>query len=136
MRIVLDRETGTPVNRQIADQLRGEVAAGRLASGARLPAIRDLARELGVNRDTVATAYERLSAEGVLESTVGRGTFVAESGGAAAPKAAEPTLAPQVERLLDFERARARYPEKEGAVSMHALVPSRRSTPWTTSARR
>jgi DNA-binding transcriptional MocR family regulator len=123
MRIVLDRETGTPVNRQIADQLRGEVVAGRLASGERLPAIRNLARELGVNRDTVAAAYERLAAEGVLESTVGRGTFVAESGDAAAPKAAQPTLAPQVERLLEFERARPRYPERDGAVRMHALVP-------------
>jgi GntR family transcriptional regulator/MocR family aminotransferase len=123
MRITLDREAGTPVNRQIADRLREEVAAGHLAPGDRLPAIRDLARELGVNRDTVALAYERLAAQGFVESTVGRGTFVAAIPGGAAPELVEPPVSPLVERLLDFERARPHFGEAGGAVAMHALVP-------------
>ncbi|MEE8507672.1 MAG: winged helix-turn-helix domain-containing protein, partial [Myxococcota bacterium] len=67
---------GRPVYRQIADHIRSEIAADVFGAGARLPAIRALARSLRVNRDTVALAYEELAAEGVVESAVGRGTFV------------------------------------------------------------
>ena len=69
---------GRPVYLQIAEAVRAAIARSGLGSGARLPAIRDLARELGVHRDTVATAYEALAADGVIESAVGRGTFVAD----------------------------------------------------------
>lgn len=116
---------GRPVYRQIAEAVRGAIRAEGLAAGARLPTIRDLARRLGVNRDTVATAYEALAADGVLESAVGRGTFVAAvAAGDAAPAAPfVPTLAPGVERLLDFERARPRFGSARDAVPLHALVP-------------
>jgi GntR family transcriptional regulator/MocR family aminotransferase len=52
------------------------VLDGRLAPGDRLPPTRELAGELGVARGTVATAYDRLAAEGFLEARVGSGTFV------------------------------------------------------------
>jgi GntR family transcriptional regulator/MocR family aminotransferase len=52
------------------------VRAGRLTTGDRLPPTRALAQDLGVSRNTVALAYERLVAEGFLESRVGSGTFV------------------------------------------------------------
>lgn len=58
--------------------LRAAVAEGRLRPGDRLPATRQLAARLEVARGTVATAYERLVAEGVLVSRVGAGTFVAD----------------------------------------------------------
>jgi len=116
---------GRPVYRQIAEAVRGAIRAESLATGARLPTIRDLARRLGVNRDTVATAYEALAADGVVESAVGRGTFVAAVAGREAAPAAPfvPTLAPGVERLLDFERARPRFGSARDAVPLHALVP-------------
>ncbi len=130
MRIELDREPtragrgSLPVYRQIAAAIRAEIEAGRLASGDRLPAIRDLAKELGVNRDTVATAYETLAGEGVVESGVGRGTFVADqSNDAATDRSFEQTLSPATERLLRFERSRPRFGSGRGAVPMHALVP-------------
>jgi GntR family transcriptional regulator/MocR family aminotransferase len=56
--------------------LRDAVVAGRLAAGDRVPASRDLARQLGVARGTVTVAYDRLVAEGFLESRPGAGTFV------------------------------------------------------------
>ncbi|GGR62482.1 GntR family transcriptional regulator/MocR family aminotransferase [Nocardioides luteus] len=59
--------------------LRDALADGRLKAGDRLPASRALAKDLGISRNTVATVYERLVAEGFLESRVGAGTYVAES---------------------------------------------------------
>jgi GntR family transcriptional regulator/MocR family aminotransferase len=61
---------------QIYRQILEAVLDGRFRAGDRLPATRDLARRLGVSRNTVATAYERLVAEGVLEGRVGAGSFV------------------------------------------------------------
>jgi GntR family transcriptional regulator/MocR family aminotransferase len=56
--------------------LREAVVDGRLSSGDRVPATRDLAGQLGVARGTVTVAYDRLGAEGFLESRPGSGTFV------------------------------------------------------------
>ncbi len=57
--------------------LRAAIVDGRLPAGHRLPATRALAADLGVARNSVTTAYERLVAEGYLMSRVGSGTFVA-----------------------------------------------------------
>jgi 2-aminoadipate transaminase len=112
-----------PLYRQIAARLRDEIAAGRRAAGDRLPTIRALASELGVNRDTVALAYEALASEGLVESTVGRGTFVRSGGGGEAAAAIlDPAIAPTVRRLQDFERARPHYAAAD-AVPLHALLP-------------
>jgi DNA-binding transcriptional MocR family regulator len=127
MRIWLDRAAGDgrPLYQQIAERIRGEVEAERLAPGARLPPIRELARRLRVNRDTVALAYESLAAAGVVDSSVGRGTFVAQ-----APARVEgdrgglgPPLSPLAERLLELERARPRFGSAGGAVPLHTLIP-------------
>ncbi len=65
-----------PKHRQLYDQIRGHVLSGRLTGGARLPASRTLAREIGCSRNTVLSAYELLLAEGYLTGTPGSGTFV------------------------------------------------------------
>lgn len=117
--------TPRPVYRQIADQIRAQVGGGGLREGDRLPPIRDLARQLGVNRDTVGLAYEALAAEGLVESRVGRGTFVR----GARPAAGRPGPAPEIrlsasaDRLLDYERGRPHYGGARDAIPMHALVP-------------
>jgi GntR family transcriptional regulator / MocR family aminotransferase len=61
---------------RIYRQLHEAVIDGRLRSGEKLPPTRELARQLAVSRNTVALAYERLTAEGVLVGRVGAGTFV------------------------------------------------------------
>lgn len=58
--------------------LRAAILDGRLAVGDRVPATRDLAGQLGVARGTVTAAYDRLTAEGFLESRAGSGTYVAD----------------------------------------------------------
>ncbi|QNK72499.1 PLP-dependent aminotransferase family protein [Variovorax sp. PAMC28562] len=71
------REAGTALNRQLYDCLRGAILDASLPPSSPLPASRDLAREIGVSRNTVLHAYEQLSAEGYVHSRVGSGTFVA-----------------------------------------------------------
>lgn len=61
---------------QIYRQLREAMRDGRLRAGEPLPPTRELARRLGVSRNTVSAAYDRLAAEGLLTSRVGAGTFV------------------------------------------------------------
>ena len=61
---------------RIYRQLVAAILDGSLRRGERLPPSRELARRLSVSRNTVATAYERLVAEGFLEGRVGDGTFV------------------------------------------------------------
>ena len=63
---------------QIFRQLRTAIVDGRLAGGARLPSTRDLAKQLGVSRKTTLDAFERLVAEGYLNTRAGDGTFVAD----------------------------------------------------------
>lgn len=65
-----------PRYRAIADALADDVAAGRLAAGARLPTHRDLAYRLGVTVGTITRAYAEAEKRGLIGGEVGRGTFV------------------------------------------------------------
>jgi GntR family transcriptional regulator / MocR family aminotransferase len=73
----IDRASGGLAG-QVAAELRTAIRSGRLAGGARLPASRDLARDLGMSRGVVVEAYEQLVAEGFLVSRQGSGTRVAD----------------------------------------------------------
>jgi GntR family transcriptional regulator len=68
---------GTPIYRQIVDQVRLGVATGALAPGHAMPSVRSLADRLVINANTVAKAYAELVRDGVLESQQGLGFFVA-----------------------------------------------------------
>ncbi len=74
--IALDRAAEVPLGVQLAWALRARIHDGRLVSGERLPALRDLAEGLGVNANTIRTVYQRLEHEGLLASLQGSGTFV------------------------------------------------------------
>src|SRR3954469_25728848 len=64
--------------RQIAEQLRGLIAQGDFVAGTRLPAERDLARQLGVSRPSVREALIALEVEGWVEVRTGSGVYVLE----------------------------------------------------------
>lgn len=70
--------SGTPIYRQIVEQVRLAVATGELASGEEIPSVRSLAERLTINFNTVAKAYGELVRDGVLESLQGKGFFVAQ----------------------------------------------------------
>jgi 2-aminoadipate transaminase len=82
MRISLDRSAEragrVPLSRQIQLHVQRLIGQRLLAPGVKLPATRELARELGVNRTTVALAYDELVAAGWARAHVGQGTFVAD----------------------------------------------------------
>ena len=74
----VDPSAATPLWRQIEEGVRRLVATGGLSAGALMPSVRDLARELGVNPNTVVKAYQHLVEAGVLSVRRGDGTYVAE----------------------------------------------------------
>lgn len=76
MEIRIDGDDGVPVYRQIVDAIKHQISVGALAPGARLPTLRRLAQELGVDRNTVVRAYRVLGREGVISLQQGRGSFV------------------------------------------------------------
>lgn len=80
-----DPRSASPLYRQLADFLRGAIAAGRIGAGQKLPASRDLAAALGIGRNTVTRAYEELLDAGCVRAHVGQGTFAAPVPGAASP---------------------------------------------------
>lgn len=61
---------------QVRIQIAAMVAAGELASGQKLPTVRQLANDLGLATNTVARAYRELEADGVISTQGRRGTFV------------------------------------------------------------
>ena len=77
--IVLERSGSQPLSTQIYRQLKELVLDGSLSPGDRLPSTRTMATELGVARATIVETFERLVAEGLLESRVGAGTHVSQA---------------------------------------------------------
>lgn len=77
MSLQINRNSQQPIYQQIAEQIRQQIRDGQLPVKSRLPTIRQVAHKLGITRLTVQNAYEELRADGWIESTVGRGTFVA-----------------------------------------------------------
>ncbi len=126
MVIPLERRGGAPpVARQVVTYLRRAIDGGRLATGARLPPIRDFARDLGVNRETVADAYRQLATLGLTESGVGRGTFVRAARRAAGASVPATTFAATLSRTAAAAAALpvVDYEAPAGAVRLERLVP-------------
>ncbi|MBK5293089.1 MAG: PLP-dependent aminotransferase family protein [Acidobacteriia bacterium] len=72
----LDTASHTPIYRQLSDHIRESIRSGNLNPGDRIPPTRELAGQLGLNRATIAAAYELLESEGWIKGHVGRGSFV------------------------------------------------------------
>ena len=99
----------TRVKQRICEAIKGQIAAGLLDPGARLPSTRSLAAEWGVSRTTVTAAYEQLIAEGYLETRQGARSRVARRltppaapRGPSAPSGVPHRLSGYGQRLADF----------------------------------
>ncbi|CAB4935114.1 MAG: GntR family transcriptional regulator [Actinobacteria bacterium] len=117
-RITVDVRAAVPPYEQIRTQVTGLVRTGELAQGARLPAIRALAADLGVAPGTVARAYAELEAAGLVTRRRRTGTVVTGAGAALPPEDVAQAATALVDRarragvddetLLDLVRAALR----------------------------
>ncbi|MBW9102704.1 PLP-dependent aminotransferase family protein [Paraburkholderia phenoliruptrix] len=73
----VEPQSGVALTRQLSDQLRQAITAGRLASGRRLPSSRELAEHLSVSRNTISAVIDQLAMEGYLDVSKGRRPVVA-----------------------------------------------------------
>ncbi|MEU2168672.1 GntR family transcriptional regulator [Micromonospora chersina] len=76
-RVRIDQDSPVPPYEQVRGQLAGMIGDGRLAVGTRLPAVRQLAADLGLAVNTVARAYRELESAGLVETRGRHGTVVA-----------------------------------------------------------
>lgn len=67
-----------PIYQQIMDKIKQQIASGELTAGQKLPSVRDMALEAGVNPNTMQKALAELEREGLLYSQRTAGRFVAE----------------------------------------------------------
>lgn len=79
MFLQIDAHNGLAVYEQIVRQIKFAVADGALAAGELIPSVREMARELAINPNTVARAYRQLQGDGVIEAVRGTGLAVAAS---------------------------------------------------------
>lgn len=72
----LDFRSRKPIYEQICDKIKELIAMGELKGGEQLPAVRALAKEIGINHNTIQKAFSQLEREGVINSVAGKGSFV------------------------------------------------------------
>ncbi|OGR65514.1 MAG: hypothetical protein A2X31_00025 [Elusimicrobia bacterium GWB2_63_22] len=85
----IDHRSGRPVYAQITEGIKALIYGNRLKPGFQLPTVRALAEALDINPNTAARAYRELERDGVINSRVGRGTFVERLDKAEGEKAVE-----------------------------------------------
>lgn len=100
MQLHISTHDGVPVYLQIVNQVKYLVAAGRLAPGEELPAIRGLAGQLVINPNTVARAYLELEREGVVVKRHGSGTYISDEGSPLARRERRKILIQRADALL------------------------------------
>lgn len=79
LNIVIDPDAPIPIYMQIIIQVKSLIANKVLAPGDKLPSVRKLSRQLGINTNTVARAYQELEREGIIQTSRGIGAFVGKS---------------------------------------------------------
>ena len=77
MFLTINTKDPRPIYQQVADGIKELIASGKLKEGVVLPPVRQLAADLGVNLNTIATAYRELQKDGLLAVKHGSGSVVA-----------------------------------------------------------
>ena len=100
MQIRVSVHEGKPIYRQIVEQVKYILAAGRLKPGDELPGVRVLAQQLLINPNTVQRAYRELENEGLIYKRQGAGTFVSDGGSPLARREQRRILAQRADALV------------------------------------
>jgi len=88
--LTLPENSKQPIYKQVCDGLRQAIEEGRLRAGEKLPSTRELAISAKVSRFTAIRSYELLTAQGLIETKVGSGTFVTQKAAVTANTAQPP----------------------------------------------
>ena len=100
MYLRLNYQSGEAIYRQIVEQIKYKVACGELKAGARMPSIRELAKQLKINPRTVVKSYEELRAAGLAVMRQGQGVFITENQTLKPAKARQKTIEEMARRLF------------------------------------
>ncbi|MDU7632123.1 MAG: GntR family transcriptional regulator [Lachnospiraceae bacterium] len=76
MELFINNHASKPIYEQISDQIKALIMSGELQSGEAIPSIRSMAKSLHISVLTVQKAYDKLQADGFIETTAGKGCFV------------------------------------------------------------
>ena len=104
MLITIDVHSGVPAYRQLVDQIRLQVAGGRLQPGDEIPSTRALSAELGLNPMTISRAYALLEEEGILDRRPGLPLVVRARSGATTATARSAQLSKALRPLASMAR--------------------------------
>ncbi|WP_042462139.1 GntR family transcriptional regulator [Neobacillus dielmonensis] len=74
-----DFQASKPIYLQIVDHLSSQIVRGELKAGQKLPSVREMAVESGVNPNTIQRTYSEMERMGIVETKRGQGTFVTEN---------------------------------------------------------
>jgi GntR family transcriptional regulator len=99
MQIRIDNASNRPVYRQIVDQIKRDIAMGRLLKGEKLPTVRQLAAQLAINPNTIAKAYRLLEGEGIIVTRPGAGAFIANLDSSLSRAVRKRLLSDELERI-------------------------------------
>lgn len=100
MQIHINTRDGVPIYLQVVNQIKYQVAAGRLEAGEELPPIRTLAERLVVNPNTIARAYRELELAGIVEKRRTAGTYITDQGSPLARRERLKILTERIDQLL------------------------------------
>ena len=106
----LDLRSREPIYEQVKQNIIKLISAGALKPDEQLPGVRSLARELGINPNTVQKAYSELETEGFIYQATGRGSFVSQSDKAASALK-EKELANFLEEVRKLKKLNITYDE-------------------------
>ena len=104
--------SGVPIYRQVLDQIRAQIASGRLPPDEFLPSVRQLAQQLQVNPMTVSKAYSLLERDGLVDLVRGQGMRVRAPTPSSNGKARRQVLLPLLEQVAATARQLAVPPDE------------------------
>ncbi|MFQ5789545.1 MAG: PLP-dependent aminotransferase family protein [Acidobacteriota bacterium] len=121
--LALDRASSVPLYQQVREGIARAIREGKIPPGTRLPASRELAQRLQVNRTTITTAYDSMAAEGLVRRRVGQGTFVLGGPRRAVPPSVTWPFSRAVEAVSRQPRPPAALATHPDPVDFASLVP-------------
>jgi GntR family transcriptional regulator len=100
MQFKIDNASDRAVYQQIVDQVKRDVALGKLVKDEKIPTVRDLATQLAINPNTIAKAYRQLEQQGIITTRPGTGAFIANLDSNLSNSVKKKLLCTEIEHLV------------------------------------